>query len=291
MNTALATRNGNTAIEVPADFVPVAGLSELSPDDFSIGVLKLIQTKTQIDGEDAGDSSVGKWLRTDTGDVIENPDLVFIGIAKQRALFRSEFSGDKTPLCRSDNGLTPRSEYVGIALYVEAANKHRKAIVAAVVGDEGNFFIGSICANCPLSQWVEGNPPPCTLSDSWAAVTPECDPVLVRFGKSSAAVGKKLKTMARIYSKKMKPLHFVLGSHVAPSDISTYYVPDILPATTELSPELVEIAREFASVNLAARYDDLKDDEDQPAAPAKTHIVDLNPNMTNMPEEDEVYPF
>ena len=69
MNTQLTTKqNGNTAVALPEDYIPVAGIENLSPDDFSIPVVKLVQTNTGIDH---ADELAGQWYRTDTGETSE----------------------------------------------------------------------------------------------------------------------------------------------------------------------------------------------------------------------------
>lgn len=282
MGNALITRNTNTAIEVPADYVPVAGIEQLSADDFTLPVFKLVQATTKVDNVD---QLVGQWYRTDTGEAVKEPNLIMIGIAKQRVLFGSEYDGKGKPLCRSDDGKAPRPEYVGQSLDVVNPTERRAAIVSE---GPGNFEIGGLCANCPLSQWINGQKPPCKQSDSWAAVTSGGDPVIVRFGGSAAKIGGKLRNLARIATVKRKPLYIKLGSHLEQGDSGNYYVPDILAATDPLSPELIELAKTFASINLAARYDDL---EDEPVKAQNTKTVDLNNGGPEWPPEDDNYPF
>ena len=276
---AVMIRNNNTAIEVPADYVPVAGIENLSPDDFSLPVIKLVQVNSQIDN---ADQLVGQWYRTDTGEAIETPNLLMIGIAKQRVLFASTYSGEGKALCKSDDGKTPRADFVGKSLDYVQGNERRAAVVAEGPGD---FIIGDDSATCPLTQWNNGKPP-CKLSDNWAAVTNDGDPVIVRFGGSAAKIGAKLRNLARAATLKRRPLYIALGSHLENGTSGNYYVPDILTATEPLSPELVEMAKAFAGINLAARADDLGDDE-QPKQ-SQQHNGDEGPewpddNTVDMP--------
>ncbi len=120
MGNALATINSrSTAIEIPQDYVPVAGIENLNADDFTLPVMKLVQATTK--NIDDIEHKVGKWYRTDTGETHDEPNLIMIGIAKQRVLFQSEYDGTGKPLCRSDNGKEPRHEYIGITLDVPAS--------------------------------------------------------------------------------------------------------------------------------------------------------------------------
>lgn len=277
---ALAIRNNNTAIEVPADYVPVAGIENLSADDFSLPVLKLVQANSQIDN---ADQLIGQWYRTDTGEAIKNPNLIMIGIAKQRVLFASEYSGEGKALCKSDDGKAPRLDFIGQSLDVVMGNEKRSTIVSEGPGD---FTIGDDCATCPLSQWTNGKPP-CKLSDNWAAVTSDGDPVIVRFGGSAAKIGAKLRNLARAATYKRKPLYIALGSHLENGTSGNYYVPEILTATEPLSPELIDMAKAFGGVNLAARADDLHEDE---APEPQGRVIDLN-NLDYKEPTGEDFPF
>jgi hypothetical protein len=268
---AVTVFNANTAIEVPADYVPVAGIENLSPDDFSLPVLKLVQANTKIDN---AEELIGQWYRTDTGEAMTNPNLIMIGIAKQRILFASEYSGEGKALCRSDNGQTPRIELIGTTLDVVPGNEKRSTIISE---GPGSFIIPPTCAECELSQWTLGKPP-CKLSDNWAAVTSDGDPVVIRFGGSAAKMGAKLRNLARAATMKRKPLYIALGSHLEQGTSGNYYVPDILTATAPLSPDLIEMAKAFAGVNLAARADDLRDEEAQPQTVTRTST----PNDENL---------
>lgn len=265
---ALTIRN-NTAIEIPQDYVPVAGIDQLGPDDFSLPVLKLVQVNSQIDN---ADQLVGQWYRTDTGEAIERPHLLMIGIAKQRVLFASAYNGEGKALCKSDDGKSPRVDFIGQSLDVVEGNEKRATIVA---DGPGNFVIGVDCSICPLSQWTNGKPP-CKLSDNWAAVTNDGDPVIVRFGGSAAKIGAKLRNLARASTLKRRPLYISLGSHLENGTSGNYYVPDILPASEPLAPELIEMAKAFSGVNLAARADDLQEDDQSKNDHPTGRVIDLN---------------
>lgn len=262
MNTQLQTRNGNTAIEVPADYIPVAGIENLSPDDFSIPVMKLIQTNTK--NIENADTLAGQWHRTDTGEVLETVKTLIIGIQKSRVLFPSEYTGEGKALCRSDDSITPRADHAPAVFYQPGNPKTgRKATVGAMEGNS-DMEIPNACADCPLSQWGEdGEKPPCRLSDNWAALTSEGDPVLIRFGGTAAKISAKLRNLARAATAKRKPLYVELSSHFEETDKGNYYVPDVMLLKDALPADLLDTARAFTGLNLAARAAEMMPDDEE----------------------------
>jgi hypothetical protein len=257
-----------TAMTTPgADYVPVAGITDLSPDDFSIPVLKLIQSTTKIDD---ADKHAGKWYRSDTGEIITSPQALIIGIAKSRVLFPSDYTGDGVTLCRSDDGHAPRVDYIGSMIYFMPGTEKRRPIVSEATADKDddrNMAIPAACADCPLSQWgTEGGKPPCRLSDNWAALLDEGDPALIRFGGSAAKMSAKLRNLARAATAKRKSLYIALSAHFEKGDSGNYWVPDITPIKETVPADLIETAKAFMGLNLAARAADLAPDGDDDRA-------------------------
>jgi hypothetical protein len=259
MNTQLTKQNGNTAIAMPEDYIPVAGIENLSPDDFSIPVVKLVQSNTGIDN---ADELVGQWYRTDTGEVAPELKTLIIGIQKSRILFPSEYSGDGKALCRSDDSITPRADHAP-AVYYLAGNEKRRTQISEMEGGNFDMTIPATCAECPLSQWgVNGEKPPCRLSDNWAALTSEGDPVLIRFGGSAAKISAKLRNLARAASAKRRPLYVQLSSHFETGKIGQYYVPDLTLLKEPLPADLLDTAKAFVGLNLAARAAEMAVDDE-----------------------------
>lgn len=259
MNTQLATKNGNIALETPADYIPVAGIDKLTPDDFSIPVAKLVQTNTKIDGADA---LAGQWYRTDTGETSETIKALIIGIQKSRILFATEYDGTGKALCRSDDAIAPRPEFNGAMVYYQPGSATRKAVVSEAES-KNDFVLPLTCADCPLSQWSEtGDKPPCRLSDNWAALTDESDPILIRFGGSAAKISAKLRNLARAATAKRRPLYVQLSSHFEEGEIGAYYVPDLTLLKEPLPSDLLETAKAFVGLNLAARAAEMFTDDE-----------------------------
>ncbi len=259
MNTQLQ-HNGNTNLAMSTDYIPVAGIENLSPDDFSIPVLKLVQTNTGIDD---ADKLAGQWYRTDTGEVLPEIKTLIIGIQKSRILFPTEYGGDGKALCRSDDSIRPRAEFVGQPIFYLAGNDKRSTQVAESEGGQLDITIPATCAECPLSQWgANGEKPPCRLSDNWAALTSEGDPVLIRFGGSAAKISAKLRNLARAATAKRRPLYVQLSSHFENGKIGNYYVPDVTLLKESLPAELIETAQAFIGLNLAARAAEMNPDDD-----------------------------
>lgn len=294
MNMQLATKpNGNTALEIPPDYIPVAGIENLSPDDFSIPVVKLVQTNTSID---KADELAGQWYRTDTGEAYEAIDVLIIGIQKSRILFPTEYSGDGKALCRSDDGIAPRAEFIGLPVYYHAGSETRRTQVAVAEHGPMDMTIPATCAECPLSQWgINGEKPPCRLSDNWASLGGEGDPMLIRFGGSAAKISAKLRNLARAATAKHRPLYVRLSSHFEKGEIGQYYVPDLTLLKEALPADLLDTARAFVGLNLAARAAEMMDDseatENGAKAQAPTQPQDSGPDWDYAPEAAEEIPF
>lgn len=267
MNMQVATRNGNGnghALALPEDYIPVAGIENLSPDDFSIPVVKLVQTNTSIDN---ADQLAGQWYRTDTGEVSETIKALIIGIQKSRILFPTEYSGDGKALCRSDDSITPRADHAPAVYYIPGNDK-RKALVSEPEGGNFDLVIPATCAECPLSEWgSNGEKPPCRLSDNWAALTSDGDPVLIRFGGSAAKISAKLRNLARAATAKRRPLYVELSSHFEEGGIGNYYIPNLALLKEALPADLLDTAKAFVGLNLAARAAEMAVDDDTEAQP------------------------
>lgn len=288
MNTQLAPRNGNTAVAVPEDYIPVAGIENLSPDDFSIPVVKLVQTNTGIDN---ADQYAGQWYRTDTGECSATIKALIIGIAKSRILFPTEYSGDGKALCRSDDSVTPRADHIGQPIYYLAGNEKRRALISEADGGPQDMTIPATCAECPLSLWgVNGEKPPCRLSDNWAALTSEGDPVLIRFGGSAAKISAKLRNLARASTAKRRPLYVQLSSHFERGEIGQYYVPDVTMLKEPLPADLLDTAKAFTGLNLAARAAEMVSEDEAHEATQQTRSAapDDGPDWSTVQEEIEV---
>jgi hypothetical protein len=223
-----------TDLSTGKEYTPVAGLNELSPDEFTLPTLKLTQAQST-----SPDSikHLGEWFRRDTAEYLKAPALLILGIAKSRVLFPAEYGGEKSePLCKSDNATFPRAEFIG------------------KVPDGFETTIPDTCADCLLSQWGDdGDPPACTMSENWAALTETGDPVVVRLSRSASKASAQLKNMARAAALKRKPLYICLDSRMEINNRKMqFYIPVI--SSAGLPPDnLQEMAAQFAGLNLAER--------------------------------------
>jgi hypothetical protein len=227
---------------VAADYVPVAGFSDLSPDEFSLPVLKLVQPQTK---NDDAEKHPGEYLNATAGEYLNNPNVLVVGIAKTRVMFPKEYSADSKPLCRSDNGNEPRAEFIGT--YV------------------GNVIIPEECAVCPFGQWQEGSKdaPPCSLVDNWAVILGNGDPAILRLSGSSAKTSALLKNIMRGNRLAGRATHIRLGSVFTRTQKGQYYVATVTPCRDAISPDALATAKMLAGVNLAARA---AVEQDEPAA-------------------------
>lgn len=243
MSKALATKEANE-LAAAQDFVSIAGFEDLTPDDFSLPRLILVQS--QHAHEDA-ENNIGSWYRTDTNEHVKNPHILVIGIAKSRAMFDENFSRDAKPLCRSDNGLTPRDEYIGTDI-------------------GGGFFAPDNCAACLYSNWDGNNPPRCQLADNWAGLTEDAAPIVFRLKGSGYKVSRQLKTTARVTQAKREPLFIELGSQKVTGDSGVYYAPTFKIVREEIPAEVVEMALAMNGVNLASRAAEVENFDDTEAS-------------------------
>jgi hypothetical protein len=149
------------------DYVSVAGLDDLDPGEFTLPSLKLTQAQST---SEESIKHLGQWYRRDTSEYLVAPNVLILGIAKSRVLFPADYNGEKSdPLCKSDDAISPRVEFVGTR------------------PDGFSDEIAALCADCPLSQWgPDGEAPACTLSENWAALTENGDPVVIRLSRSAS---------------------------------------------------------------------------------------------------------
>ena len=238
MNTDIAiSENRDLA---PADYVPVAGAENLTPDDFSLPTLKLVQAQTTTD--DAL-KHLGEYVKTDTGDYFSSPRALIVGIQKSRILFPEYGADDKDPLCRSDNALSPRQEFIGAAVM--------------------NELIPALCAECEFSRWGEGGAaPPCSLSENWAAILDGGEIVILRLRGASARARGMLKNIMRANKLARRSTYVQLGSTFKRSDKGQFYVATVAALKDRPPAESLDLAAQLAGLNLAARA---ADEQAQPA--------------------------
>jgi len=154
-DTALVPRNGNGQIlaEQPSTALPVEydpetfvvpGMENVQPGELRIPRLQLVQGTSRIDGKDGHQ---GEWYNSVTGEFLSNPQLLIIGTAKGRVMFPREFNAENEPLCGSDNGQSPRPEYVGAII---------KTVSTDAAGDPEvrTGVIPNQCAACPFGVWA-----------------------------------------------------------------------------------------------------------------------------------------
>lgn len=248
--------NGTRALDLPADYVPVAGYEGLDPDDFSLPTLKLVQAQTTLEG---AEKHQGEYVKTDTVDYFKDPQALIVGIQKSRIMFPSEYGGAASdPLCRSDDSYRARNEYIGT--------------------DVEGVEIPPACADCPFSKWTDNQAPRCTLSENWAAILDTQDIVILRLKGTSAAASKILKNMMRANRLKRRSTYVQLGSTFTRSDKGQYYVATVKSRTETPPIDSLDLARELASVNLAARAaDEAPEPRPAPASAGHTDWDDQPP--------------
>lgn len=240
----------------------VAGLDNLSPGDFTLPVLKIVQAQTKAEG---ADEHLGWWLRTDTGEFIKDPTLLILGIAKSRIMFKKPFD-NSAPLCRSDNANSPRPEYVGLVINGEA--------------------IPTNCNSaCLFAKWGRNNErPDCDLVDNWAALLPDGSPVVFRLSGAAMKVSIQLKNLARVMVKRKQRLYIRFTTKKGDGK-GKYYVPSLATHNNPVPADLEEMARMFDGLNLAAREttEPVTPDNDYGAPPTFMDIEAPPPTLNDEP--------
>lgn len=236
MSNAIKVKQNNS-LSNPADFVGIAGFENLTPEDFSLPRLVLVQLQHVHEG---AEDHPGEWYRTDTNEHIANPKILIIGIAKSRAMFDNiEFDRTSTPICRSDDAIFPRQEFIGTQI--------------------DGFNIPNNCEACIFKDWTGTNPPYCQLADNWAGLTEDAAPIVFRLKGSGYKISKQLKTTARVTMAKREPLYISLGSQKQKGDSGVFYTPTFTLVREPVPSEIVEMALAMNGVNLAARAAEVED--------------------------------
>jgi hypothetical protein len=113
---------------------------------------------------DGKEGHEGEWFNSVTGEFVPNPELLIIGTAKGRVMFPREYNAENEPLCGSDDGLAPRTEYVGAVVKIVGKD-------AAGDPEVKSGVIPNLCAGCPFGLWAKDGPPPaCNEVATFAAV-------------------------------------------------------------------------------------------------------------------------
>lgn len=248
------------APQLPA--VQIAGMEKLNPDDFTVPRLKLVQAQTKDDG---AQDHLGQWYRRDTGTYIKNPRLLMVGVAKSRVLFEKPYTGKSDPLCRSDDSEMPRPEFRFKTLVVNGQSVDTT----------------DLCEECLLSKWGENNErPACDLTENFAFITDDGEPVVVSFSGSAAKVATQIKNLARVATIKHDPLYIELSSRLEKGRIGNYYVP-VVTKIADVPPVLAQIANQYNGINLASRAAD----------EVQSFASDTPPPMPYDPDQGESLPF
>ena len=243
-NGAVAIHNPNAPTLAdqsdPETFV-VPGMENVQPSELRIPILRLVQAQSRV--EDA-DAHLGEWHNSVTGEFSKNPELLVIGVAKGRIMFPKEYNADNKPLCASDDGVTPRADFIGTAIETVGKDAKGKTVVTT------NTIPGK-CDGCPFGSWGEDREPPaCAAVAIFAGVEAEGLPVLMQIKSTGMKNVASLKTLvaANGIRKAVR-----VGSVREQNDTGTYYVP-VFTIGTKPDKEWQKTALRIAALgNLAAR--------------------------------------
>lgn len=138
-------------MELPAD----VDWADDGADDVRIQfpMLKLIQGTTR--GIDGASKHIGEWYHTDTGEFETDLHVIPLYKQNQRACFEDDA---EMPSCSSLDGIAPLPYQ---PLWQKETAKFRGMAPVKVESITPDGLAPALCAQCPLSQFVDGNAPIC----------------------------------------------------------------------------------------------------------------------------------
>jgi hypothetical protein len=244
MVTALAPIKPNELQEVelsPEGFV-IPGMENVTPQELRVPVMKLVQAQSKME---SADQHLGEWYNSVTSEFSKTPEVLIIGVAKGRVMFPPQYNSENKPMCGSDDGKTPREEYVGaeIEQVVKNPNTGKTQINIMV--------IPAACEGCPFAQWGENNEPPaCSEVNTFACVFEDGLPAIFQVSRTGMKSAAALKTIVASNGIR-KAVRF--GAIKESNDTGVYYVPVFTPGPKP-SKEWQQTALRLAKMgNFAAR--------------------------------------
>ncbi len=223
--------------------IEIDGADELDRSDVQIPRLELVQA--QSDMPDAN-KHLGEWYNTLTGEFQPTVTAILLSLAKGRTAFPRKFARDSKPLCVSDDGVTPRRDYIGKTILDDLTKRE--------------YTIDGVCDACPLGMFGEnGETPLCAKSYTYAMIDANTGyPFVVRMQRTGMSVAKQINAVAKMSGRRRL---LVLTSKHVRSDQGSYYVPvfslggptpsDLLQEAFKLSAELGNIASRVQTENVS----------------------------------------
>lgn len=217
--------------EIPNNLL---GLDQMDEELFSFPVLKLIQ---------AGDES-GCWVNTLTSESYEQVEITALRFSQSRIMWPRPYDpSEKLPLCYSLTGEKPVN-----AIYA-------KGNALGVIG-LGDIFCKSKSSQCPAMNWINDNPPRCSIVINMLCALTESNMIaIVRFTRSSLDCGKKIMTY---YGGSGIGMPVMLSSEFVNKDYK-YYIPSFtIPNTTLDKLHYANISLKLKGVPLTKIIDPLE---------------------------------
>lgn len=271
--TDLIPKAAQDVAEINPDEFIVPGMENVQPGELRIPLLKLVQGTSRMDGAQA---HIGQWHNSVTGEFLDAPELLIIGIAKGRVMFPGQFSADNKPLCASNDGALPRPEFVGLITKIISVNAvGEPAVMTVTIPDK--------CADCPFSKWGDaGAPPRCNEVSTFAGLDENGLPCLVQLRSTGMRNAPALKTMlaANGIRKTIR-----LGSIQETNDSGTYAVATFVigeKLTKDWQRNAIRLVQTVG--NLAVRNQQAA--MEQPEQPGYNGGGASNPGAPPMEEDD-----
>jgi len=200
--TTLAVRQNEALAIVP-------GTETLERSDMVLPRLRLVQSQSTFTEADPG-----LLYNSLTGEAKPQVCAVMLKVGKARVMWPENFARDQDPLCASNDAVVPREEFVGA--YSER------------------------CETCPMAEWQDNAPPPCSFGYTYLIADRDADdlPAILTATRTSLKAAKQANTLVRAFGVKREivissqqvvnergkffTLTFKLGTEIEPDNVARY---------------------------------------------------------------------
>ena len=187
----------------------VPGTEALERSDMVLPRLRLVQSQSTFTEADPG-----LLYNSLTGEAKPQVRAVVLKVGKARVMWPEAFQRDQDPLCASNDAVVPREEFIGA--YAER------------------------CEACPMAEWQEDAPPPCSFGYTYLVADRDADdlPAILTATRTSLKPAKAANTLIRAFGVKREivissqqvvndrgkffTLTFKLGAEIEPENVARY---------------------------------------------------------------------
>ena len=187
--------------------------------------------RIEIGGEEVDAGLIVNTLSGETWNQVNIVPLVFL--PKTRVMWPERFSADSKPECASDDGKHP--------------NLEREDLTDPQRGP---------CATCPMSQFVDGNKPRCTMQRNFLVwLTDTSEPAILTMQSTAIKEARTLTSLAKMSGIKKA---IVLATRKVNDDRGSWFVPQFIRGdalSVETIIMLAETKKELSNLVIMADTD------------------------------------